>query len=70
MEGMRTRVVRRRHRRARVVDRPTPMSDVPVTPQQRPTDPSDQRIPVGMRPYESPYDVSFGYAGDRPILLP
>lgn len=71
MARTRSRIARRRHRRIPGLDRPMAPAEFPAPlPPAGAHDPRETRVETGMRPYESTYDVSTGYPGDRPILLP
>ncbi|CAN5838252.1 hypothetical protein BH23GEM9_BH23GEM9_03190 [soil metagenome] len=71
MSSVRTRSVRRRHRRVQSVERSTAPGRLPARQAPKETsDPYERRTLTGMRPYEMSYDVSHGYTGDRLILLP
>jgi hypothetical protein len=71
MPRTRSRITRRRHSRVAASDRPAAAAELSASRlQQSGHDPRDSRMEVGMRPYEVAYDVSRGYTGERPILLP
>jgi hypothetical protein len=71
MARIRSRITRRRHSRVSALDRPPALYEPPA-PWLAAGEPDHRefRAEVGMRPYEITYDISDGYAGDRPILLP
>jgi hypothetical protein len=72
MARTRSRITRRRHIRVLALDRPTALYEPPAPGRlaSGAPDPREFRSETGMRPYEIAYDVSDGYAGERPILLP
>jgi hypothetical protein len=71
MARIRSRITRRRHSRVSALDRPLALYEPPA-PGFSPgaPDPREFRPETGMRPYEIAYEISDGYAGERPILLP
>jgi hypothetical protein len=70
MASTKSRVPRRRYHRVPALDRPMLPAEPPaVLPSAGVHDPRESRVETGMRPYETRYDISHGYTGERAIVL-